>query len=835
MLLIINNVSVASSWFQVIGDVTNVLAAGDYIQVRESTGNDGVYQLAAAAYSTGVTRLTTIEPVTSAVPDGFLSMGVYDLKFSNDGIDGKDTIVIAPYGTDESTSLKFNGKASLNFGEWQQENMLHVLENFASDAAPTNPTIGQHWYDHTNSVTKTFVSGSVWSTDVNVENGVLSFKDPQHPTPNTKYFLTASEGAGKTGSGVTLYPAANPGAGNAMFRIVDSAGTRVFGVEYNGKLTSSNPLEVTSTTASTLTGPVVVNTSGTGTTGLTVTKNTVITNGDLLVDTGKSFMLTGGGRVTLTNSVVLRGSSTTAGVVIQSTGGVSVATFADASIAFTTPTTVPTLNATDVNTTELDVTGIATIEQADITELEVSGTSTLAVTTATQLTVTGATTLAAATATTFGVSGAATIATANITTGNIVTLNVTGTATVAALDVTTLDVSGATTLSTLGVSGTSTLATTNVATLTVSGATTLATVAVTTLGVSGTSTLATVNVTTLGVSGTSTLSATTATTLGVSGTTTLSTADVTTLGVSGTATIGNAAVTTLTTTTSSSLAAATATTLTVTGATSVPTPTADAHIANKQYVDTKEPAVAAGTVDQYYAGNKTWKDFQWDQILTPAIAGGVLTLDLSTPTGFRVALTENVTSVMFTNAPADKAVAFVIEWVQNATGGYTVTWPASVITEDGSTPSQPDPTALATTVHSFITTNGASTVRMSGVAPESQMILLPVGTQTASIPTGTNVESFYIPYDFVVTGIQASLRVAQATGVEVSVDAMVDGVSILSAPVTFVNTSRTTITNPTQPTIATPLLIAGKEVTLDVTADGATATGLKVVLIGYGA
>lgn len=50
---------------------------------------------------------------------------------------------------------------------------------------------------------------------------------------------------------------------------------------------------------------------------------------------------------------------------------------------------------------------------------------------------------------------------------------------------------------------------------------------------------------------------------------------------------------------------------TFSGTVIVPTPTADNHAANKSYVDSvaasKEPAIAAGTASQYWAGDKTWK------------------------------------------------------------------------------------------------------------------------------------------------------------------------------------------------------------------------------------
>ena len=45
------------------------------------------------------------------------------------------------------TSLDLPGKGYRNYGEAINENFLHLLENFAADDEPTNPVVGQLWYD----------------------------------------------------------------------------------------------------------------------------------------------------------------------------------------------------------------------------------------------------------------------------------------------------------------------------------------------------------------------------------------------------------------------------------------------------------------------------------------------------------------------------------------------------------------------------------------------------------------------------------------------------------------------------------------------------------------
>jgi hypothetical protein len=78
----------------------------------------------------------------------------YYFMASNYTINWTDGSLKAPFtlngGTVDTTttSLALTGKSSNNWGERLQENLLHLLENFASAGAiPNNPTIGQIWYN----------------------------------------------------------------------------------------------------------------------------------------------------------------------------------------------------------------------------------------------------------------------------------------------------------------------------------------------------------------------------------------------------------------------------------------------------------------------------------------------------------------------------------------------------------------------------------------------------------------------------------------------------------------------------------------------------------------
>jgi len=50
---------------------------------------------------------------------------------------------------DNTTDLRFIGKNYAGYGEIQNENFLHLLENFSNTTAPPKPVTGQIWYDST--------------------------------------------------------------------------------------------------------------------------------------------------------------------------------------------------------------------------------------------------------------------------------------------------------------------------------------------------------------------------------------------------------------------------------------------------------------------------------------------------------------------------------------------------------------------------------------------------------------------------------------------------------------------------------------------------------------
>ena len=71
----------------------------------------------------------------------------YTLNWSDDSL--KPPFILNNESVDKhTTSLDLTGKDLINWGEYIQEDLLRLLENFASRGIPPrSPTIGQFWYD----------------------------------------------------------------------------------------------------------------------------------------------------------------------------------------------------------------------------------------------------------------------------------------------------------------------------------------------------------------------------------------------------------------------------------------------------------------------------------------------------------------------------------------------------------------------------------------------------------------------------------------------------------------------------------------------------------------
>jgi hypothetical protein len=85
----------------------------------------------------------------------------YEIRYTDTV--NKGSIVIEDGTLNSETSLSLPGRFTTAYGQAVSENFLHLLENFANDAAPSRPVEGQIWYDTSANVNQLKVyDGTNW-------------------------------------------------------------------------------------------------------------------------------------------------------------------------------------------------------------------------------------------------------------------------------------------------------------------------------------------------------------------------------------------------------------------------------------------------------------------------------------------------------------------------------------------------------------------------------------------------------------------------------------------------------------------------------------------------
>jgi hypothetical protein len=69
------------------------------------------------------------------------------MPYSIDRYNGSTITVVEDGTIDTTTDIKLIGKNYAGYGEVQNENFLHLLENFSNASQPPRPISGQVWYD----------------------------------------------------------------------------------------------------------------------------------------------------------------------------------------------------------------------------------------------------------------------------------------------------------------------------------------------------------------------------------------------------------------------------------------------------------------------------------------------------------------------------------------------------------------------------------------------------------------------------------------------------------------------------------------------------------------
>jgi hypothetical protein len=120
---------------------------------------------------------------------------------------------------------------------------------------------------------------------------------------------------------------------------------------------------------------------------------------------------------------------------------------------------------------------------------------------------------------------------------------------------------------------------------------------------------------------------------------------------------------------------------------------------------------------------------------------------------------------------------------------------------------------------------------VTGKATFETFMLIALTDETSLVLTGANIVSFRAPFAMQLTKIpRASLSTGSSSGA-VTVDIKKGGTSLLGAnKLTIDATQKTSTTAATATTLATATIEDDAEITLDITAAGTGARGLKVVL-----
>lgn len=102
----------------------------------------------------------------------------YTIKHAN----GLNPIVVSDNTFDNSTSVYLIGKNYVNYGELFDQNFLWIMEHWASNVSPANPTVGQIWYDLGGNgvppLLKVYTPKKLWKSIVTVYSAAVAPLQP---------------------------------------------------------------------------------------------------------------------------------------------------------------------------------------------------------------------------------------------------------------------------------------------------------------------------------------------------------------------------------------------------------------------------------------------------------------------------------------------------------------------------------------------------------------------------------------------------------------------------------------------------------------------------------
>jgi hypothetical protein len=237
-------------------------------------------------------------------------------------------IAVIPDGTvnQGATSLSLVGQGVTNYGTDQNENLVFLLENFASPTAPSVPILGQLWYKSNEDLIYAYSSANTWSALVNeayVQAQKISPAFTGIPTAPT-----ASIGTANTQIATTAFVSNSPallGIPTAPTAANNVSTTQIATTAFvkniaNGLGTMSqqnaNAVSITGGTIIGLAAPLPITSGGTNATNAADAR-TNLQLGNISIQSNNAVSITGGS-VTGLSSLGL--SSATSGAVISTAG-----------------------------------------------------------------------------------------------------------------------------------------------------------------------------------------------------------------------------------------------------------------------------------------------------------------------------------------------------------------------------------------------------------------------------------------------------------------------------------------------------------------------------------
>lgn len=186
--------------------------------------------------------------------------GEYLINYTDGSLPGKTPFVIGPNevngpgNVNVNTALQLQGRFVVNYGEIVAENLVHLLENFASNTPPAVTTAGMIWFDSAggnngegelkvrNTANTDWIPvGATYATTGGAGGKFLMASvvgGTMYAVPGGNYFVDTSSGP------VTVVLPASPTLGDVV-GVVDLAGTFGVGneciIDGNGEMVMSDP------------------------------------------------------------------------------------------------------------------------------------------------------------------------------------------------------------------------------------------------------------------------------------------------------------------------------------------------------------------------------------------------------------------------------------------------------------------------------------------------------------------------------------------------------------------------------------------------------------------